>query len=195
MRAQNATQRLELLRQAGALMAGGQSAAEAARAVGLSPATLSRWQADYRAGGLEALAPGKSTGRRPLAELLSAGAVQRLRQNYLKTKSVRLCFDVFAADPECPAELREQLLAKRDLPPSLMRLVKVNPQVRAVHQGDRPTKGTRIDGDNVCPCPAASATRTKPGSQSPITASTVWRRPSCATLPKSTTGYQVPPAL
>lgn len=137
MRANNATERLALLQQVGALMAGGRSAADAAREVGLSPATLSRWQAAYRAGGLTALAPGKSTGRRPLAELLSAKAIQELRQNYLKTKSVRLCFDVFATSPECPEELREQLLAKRDLPPSLMRLVTVNPQVRAVHQGDR----------------------------------------------------------
>jgi transposase-like protein len=133
----SAHERLAALNAYVAAVEAGERPATAARKLGVSPATIYRWQAEYRAGGLQALAPGKSSGRRPLAEMIPPEGVRALRALYLKTKSVRLSLDLWAADPACPEALRERLLATRDVPPSLMRLVTVHAQVRAAHQGER----------------------------------------------------------
>lgn len=130
-------ERLAALRQAQSLVASGRTAQDAARAVGASVATLNRWRQLYAEGGLAALEPRKSPGRPPVARLLSAEAAAFVKQHAIREGSARNAFDKVAFRHDCPEELREYLLTRRSLPPSLLRLAHVTADLKALHAGPR----------------------------------------------------------
>lgn len=133
----DATQRLHAIRTHAELVEAGCTPSEAARRVGASAASLDRWRKAYKEGGLAALAPRKSPGRPARAAELTDEQIAFVRQVAAKEGSARLAFDRLAFAPGCSDELRDYLLATRDLPPSLMRLCHITAAAKALHQGPR----------------------------------------------------------
>jgi len=124
-----AADRLAVLTTVQTLMKGGQSQNLACGLAGVPVPTFKRWLKLWEAGGLEALHPGKSTGRPPLVQLTETEALN-LRRLYVKTNrskgkgSKTVAARVFAQTDQCSEDLREAILKPRSSKHTITRVIK-----------------------------------------------------------------------
>lgn len=158
------------------LKAQGETVAAICSALGLSPATLWRWEQRrerYDAGDRTALRKGRSTGRPPIREW-PAEDVQALRQTYIRTNlqdgagsmshAVRrtlwedrsaLAAGLRKLTPETSALLSRRLCSKHYIPRSLRRMLEISPAAFRYSRGPRNATlagayvpgGTRVASD------------------------------------------------
>lgn len=122
----------------------------AAKEMGESAATLSRYRRAYETGGLDGLVPQqRKSGRKPLAELTD-GEWQQVQQLVLQTDptdgkckrvNVSLALRLYAQRPECRPELREAILkprrSKHTITPTLKRQARVRPEEKDRFRGEK----------------------------------------------------------
>ena len=112
------TRRLAVLTTVHKLMQEGQSQNIACQLAQIKPATYVRWRAAFAAGGRDALRPGVSSGRKPLAAMSEAELLEAKRI-YVKTNRARgkgsktTALRRFAKSPKCSPEVREAILKER----------------------------------------------------------------------------------
>jgi hypothetical protein len=115
---------------------------ESLKAVGLSPATYSRYRSDYAAEGLEGLKPKwAKCGRKPLARLddIEQTMVKGL---YVQTGSITLALSQLAQSPTCSQATADAILRTRRSKHTLTRTLReqvkdVAPAVHAFHRGTK----------------------------------------------------------
>jgi hypothetical protein len=132
--------RAQLVRTFYELRAAGQGFEAAARRMGVAVATLHGYVKAFEAGGEAALTPGTHRcGRRShLAAFgLTAEFTAKIRELALRVESAELAWRLAAEEAECPAALRAYLAGARRIPRSLLKLARVNPQVRELGRGAR----------------------------------------------------------
>jgi hypothetical protein len=109
-------------------IAWGMSKAEAAQRLGVAYTSLWRRERAYKQFGFEGLIPATSKcGRKPAVSSLTIpswiiSAIQRLQGSGVGNERA---WRILALDPRCPVELKKFIAARRTLPPSLLKLSRV----------------------------------------------------------------------
>ncbi|RME68558.1 MAG: helix-turn-helix domain-containing protein, partial [Verrucomicrobia bacterium] len=134
--------RCEVVARAKALQAAGLSQSQAARELGVAPATLSRWLRAHARGGDAALLPRtQRCGRKALAVEATEEDRRQLKRLRLATGSDALALQMWADDARCSEGLRAAILKPRasrhNLPASLRQLCHVTAEEAALFRGHR----------------------------------------------------------
>jgi hypothetical protein len=134
-------QRFNQLARFQALVSSGLSQAKSAKQCGFGRTSAWRWAKRFEAGGLAALAPQHDRcGRRGIAAHagLTPALVKLLQAIILGVGSVTRGFRLFAETSVCPPRLAQSIRKAKTIPPSLRRLVAIQPvKVAGVRVGNQ----------------------------------------------------------
>lgn len=137
------SKRVEVCREATALLAQGATMCRAAAALGVPLGTLERWLRKWRAGGIAALRDDyNAVGRPAVAAEVPPEFGDFIRRKAAMCGSAALTYHFIVDDPQCPPGLRAYLMPKLlsgkplSLPLSLRRLARVTPELAAMRKSD-----------------------------------------------------------